>query len=155
MKKLFITVIIFYAFNLSAAPKIDYSKAYYISSSAATEQLAVFGSFDGNIRLIDAETSDIILLDNAHKKPVISMSVSKDGKYLVSAGQDDVIIFWDIEHYKEIKRIVKPAMGVRAVALSPKADKLYIRTVLSYPPLIKISLSPAKSRLIINCLPAL
>ncbi len=126
MKKLFITVIIFYAFNLSAAPKIDYSKAYYISSSAATEQLAVFGSFDGNIRLIDAETSNIILLDNAHKKPVISMSVSKDGKYLVSAGQDDVIIFWDIEHYKEIKRIVKPAMGVRAVALSPKADKLYI-----------------------------
>ncbi len=126
MKKLFVTVIVLYAFNLSAAPKIDYSKAYYVSSTAATEQYGIFGSFDGNIRLIDAETSDIMLIDNAHKKPVISMSVSKDGRYLVSAGQDDVIIFWDIEDYKEIKRIIKPAMGVRAVALSPKADKLYI-----------------------------
>lgn len=132
MKKIFITVIILYAFNLSAAPKIDYSKAYYVSSTAATEQVAVFGSFDGNIRLIDVKTSDIILLDNAHKKPVISMSVSYDGRYLVSAGQDDVIIFWDIESYKEIKRIIKPGMGVRAVALSPKADKLYI----AYPAVI-------------------
>lgn len=132
MKKIFITVMILYAFNISAAPKIDYSKAYYISCTAATEQFAVFGSFDGNIRLIDAETSDIILLDNAHKKPVVSMSVSKDGRYLVSAGQDDVIIFWDLESLKEIKRIVKPGMGVRAVALSPKADKLYI----AYPAVI-------------------
>ncbi|MDE7314208.1 MAG: hypothetical protein K2N11_00740 [Mucispirillum sp.] len=132
MKKIFITVIILYAFNLSAAPKIDYSKAYYVSSTAATEQVAVFGSFDGNIRLIDVKTSDIALLDNAHKKPVISMSVSYDGRYLVSAGQDDVIIFWDIESYKEIKRIIKPGMGVRAVALSPKADKLYI----AYPAII-------------------
>lgn len=132
MKKIFITVIILYAFNLSAAPKIDYSKAYYVSSTTATEQVAVFGSFDGNIRLIDVKTSDIILLDNAHKKPVISMSVSYDGRYLVSAGQDDVIIFWDIESYKEIKRIIKPGMGVRAVALSPKADKLYI----AYPAVI-------------------
>lgn len=126
MKKIFITVMILYAFNLSAAPKIDYSRAYYVSSVAAAEQVAVFGSFDGNIRLIDVKNSDIILLDNAHKKPVISMCISYDGKYLASAGQDDVIIFWDIENYKEIKRIIKPGMGVRAVALSPKADKLYI-----------------------------
>lgn len=132
MKKLFIIVFILYAFNISAAPKIDYSKAYYVSSTAATEQYGIFGSFDGNIRLIDAETSDIILLDNAHKKPVVSMSVSKDGRYLVSAGQDDVIIFWDLEKLKDIKRIVKPGMGVRAVALSPKADKLYI----AYPAVI-------------------
>lgn len=132
MKKIFITVIILYAFNISAAPKIDYSKAYYISCTAATEQFAVFGSFDGNIRLIDAETSDIILLDNAHKKPVISMSVSKDGRYLVSAGQDDVIIFWDLESLKEIKRIIKQGMGVRAAVLSPQADKLYI----AYPAVI-------------------
>ena len=29
MKKLFVIVFILYAFNISAAPKIDYSKAYY------------------------------------------------------------------------------------------------------------------------------
>lgn len=132
MKKFFIIVISLFAFNLYAAPKIDYSKAYYVSSTAATEQYGIFGSFDGSIRLVDVETSDIILLDNAHKKPVVSMSVSKDGKYLVSAGQDDVIIFWDIERLKEIKRISKPGMGVRAVALSPQADKLYI----AYPAVI-------------------
>ena len=67
------------------------------------------------------------------------------GKYLVSAGQDDVIIFWDIEHYKEIKRIVKPALKSENSFTGFALPRLYIRTVLSYPPLIKISLSPASS----------
>lgn len=132
MKKFFIIIILLYTFNLSAAPKIDYDKAYYVSSAAATEQYAIFGNFDGNIRLIDVKTSDIILLDNAHKKPVIAMSVSKNGKYLASAGSDDVIIIWDIEQLKEIKRIIKHGMGVRDVALNRNGDKLYI----AYPAVI-------------------
>lgn len=126
MKKFFTMFILLFSFNLFAAPKIDYSKAYFVSSTAATEQYAIFGSFDGNIRLVDAETSEIILFSNAHKKTVISMSVSKNGRYLASAGQDDVIIIWDIENLREIKRIAKYGMGVRAVALSPDGDKLYI-----------------------------
>lgn len=132
MKKIFLVLFLMCVFNAAAEPKIDYSKSYYVSSTAATEQYAIFGSFDGNIRLIDAETSDIILFDNAHKKPVISISVSGDGRYMASAGQDDVIIMWDLEKLKEIKRIVKPGMGVRALALSKDGEKLYI----AYPSVI-------------------
>lgn len=126
MKKFLLLFILFYAVNIYAAPKIDYSKSYQVTSTAASEKYAVFGSFDGNIRAVAYNTSDIFLLDNAHKKPVISLSFNKDGRYMASASQDDEIIFWDMENFKEIKRIKKHGKGVRAVALSPKGDKLYI-----------------------------
>lgn len=126
MKKFLLLFILFYAVNIYAAPKIDYSKSYQVTSTAASEKYAVFGSFDGNIRAVAYNTSDIFLLDNAHKKPVISLSFNKDGRYMASASQDDEIIFWDMENFKEIKRIKKYGKGVRAVVLSPKGDKLYI-----------------------------
>ncbi len=126
MKKIFITVFFFTAFNLQAAPKVIYDTAYGVTSTQATEQYAVFGMFDGNIRLVDAKTSEIILLDNAHKKPIISMTVTKDGRYLASASQDDVIIIWDLAKQKDIKRIVKPGMGVRAAAFNHDGSRLFI-----------------------------
>lgn len=126
MKKFIFIVVLLFAVNLYAAPKIDYSKSYQVTSSTASEKYAVFGSFDGNIRVVAYDTSDIILLDNAHKKPVISLSFSSDGKFMASASQDDEIVFWDMVNFVEIKRIKKHGQGVRAVAVSPKGDMLYI-----------------------------
>ena len=127
MKKfIFIVVLLLFAVNLYAAPKIDYSKSYQVTSSTASEKYAVFGSFDGNIRVVAYDTSDITLLDNAHKKPVISLSFSSDGRFMASASQDDEIIFWNMVDFRQIKRIKKHGHGVRAVAVSPKGDILYI-----------------------------
>lgn len=126
MKKIIFLSVLLFALNLYAAPKIDYSQSYQVTSSTAHEKYAVFGSFDGNIRVIAYDTSDIILLNNAHKKPVISLSFSADGRYMASAAQDDEIVFWDMENFNEIKRIKKHGFGVRAVALSPQGDMLYI-----------------------------
>ena len=126
MKKIIFIVVLLFAVNLYAAPKIDYSKSYQVTSTAASEKYAVFGSFDGNIRVVSYDTSDITLLENAHKKPVISLSFSKDGRFMASASQDDEIIFWDMVDFRQIKRIKKHGHGVRAVAVSPKGDMLYI-----------------------------
>ena len=126
MKKIFFIIIVLYAFNLYAGPKILYDTAYVVTSTSATEEYGIFGMFDGNIRLVDAKTSEIILLNMAHKKPVVSINVSADGKYMVTAGQDDTIIFWDMVALKEIKRIVKQGMGIRGVVLNNDGSKLYI-----------------------------
>ncbi len=126
MKKILSIIILLYSSSLYAGPKIIYDTSYSVTSAAATQQYAVFGMFDGSIRLIDAKTSEIILLDNAHKKPVISIYTSRNGRRMVTAGQDDVIIFWDLDKLKEIKRITKYGMGVRSVALNSTGSKLYI-----------------------------
>ena len=126
MKKIIFIVVLLFAVDVYAAPKIDYSKSYQVTSTAASEKYAVFGSFDGNIRVVSYDTSDITLLENAHKKPVISLSFSKDGRFMASASQDDEIIFWDMVDFRQIKRIKKHGHGVRAVVVSPKGDMLYI-----------------------------
>lgn len=134
MKKLICLLFVTFLFPLYSfsLPQVDSSGTYQVTASVATEQYAIIGSFDGQIRLVDIKTYDILLLDEAHKKPVISMSVSDNGKLLASASQDDSIIIWDITTLKPIKKIVKQGMGVRAVALSKNGDKLYI----AYPAII-------------------
>lgn len=125
-KYILLILIVFISLPVYAKPVIDYSESYSVTSVQATDNYGIFGSFDGRIRLVDVKTSEITLLEGSHKKQIVSMAVSSDGRYLLSASQDDIIILWDLEEKREIKRILKQGMGVRGAAFGSDNSKIYI-----------------------------
>lgn len=125
-KYILLILIVFTSLPVFAKPVINYSESYSVTSVQATNDYGIFGSFDGRIRLVDVRTSEIMLLEGGHKKQIVSMAVSKNGRYLLSASQDDIIILWDLAEKKEVKRILKQGMGVRGVAFGADDSKIYI-----------------------------
>lgn len=125
MKKLFIVFFMIAPLPIYAAIKIDFTGSYPVTAAAACGKTAFIGGFDGKIRVINAETSQIISVLSGHKKQVVSISADKDCKYIVSSGLDDIIIIQDIEKAAEIKRIVKSGMGVRGAVMAPDASFVY------------------------------
>ena len=47
---------------------------------------------------------NIAILDS-HNSTVTSLAVSPDGKTLLTAGRDNIIIVWDLANYQRIKTI--------------------------------------------------
>ncbi len=64
--------------------------------------------------------------DAAHKRAIQDMTISRDGKLLVTASTDDTVRLWDVARGKRIREIEAEQEGVYSVALSPSG-----RTVVS------------------------
>lgn len=54
-----------------------------------------------------------------HTAAVVSLSISRDGKYLLSGSSDNTIRLWRVSDGQTIKRYDQETAGVRTVALSP------------------------------------
>lgn len=81
----------------------EFNKNYYYDSGLAAEFLLKFspdgkrligGSTQGEIVVWDVMSGKIINEMLGHKDKIISLSFSKDGKYLVSADQDNIVKVW-------------------------------------------------------------
>lgn len=59
--------------------------------------LLASGRVDGVVTIIDVETQGVARKLRGHTRQIQSLSWSKDGRYLLSAGQDWKVILWDLE----------------------------------------------------------
>ena len=85
--------------------KIDYDAFNNCSVVTFSEDdsLVAFGDFDGCISVFGIKNESLVnkvFLKNAHKGSVASMAFSKDGKSIVSGGEDMFIRLWDMASLK-------------------------------------------------------
>jgi len=85
---------------------------------------AVTGCFDGVVRLWDLETGRLIGPLARHSDRVEAVAVSPDGRFVLSGGDDEVIILADLEKRAEIHRF-KDGAGAPfySVAFSPDGQR--------------------------------
>lgn len=93
-----------------------------IKYSSDGKKLAV-GLGNGDVKIFDPETLKLLNTFQGHFKPVLSVSFSKDNKYLVSGSSDQMIKVWNLQTQKEIKSLVNEHKGkVQAVSFNPTAN---------------------------------
>jgi WD40 repeat protein len=71
------------------------------------------GRFDGSIRVLEAASGKVVRDLPGHLEPVLSLTVSPDGKTLASGSADSTVLLWDVAE------ISKPVTAAR-IALTPK-----------------------------------
>ncbi|KAK4241077.1 hypothetical protein C8A03DRAFT_12621 [Achaetomium macrosporum] len=59
------------------------------------------GQQNGTVTLWSPNSSDPLVKLLAHRGPVRSLAVDREGRYMVSAGQDNRMAIWDIRNFKE------------------------------------------------------
>ncbi|PKY08636.1 striatin Pro11 [Aspergillus campestris IBT 28561] len=67
------------------------------TGSSGVEGVIISGYEDKHIRLFDANSGQCTYAMLAHTAPIASLSLSPDGRELVSAGHDASLRFWDLE----------------------------------------------------------
>jgi WD40 repeat protein len=55
----------------------------------------VTAGWDGKVHVFDAKKGRMTLSFDAHDCPVIGVTISEDGKLVISRGLDGVVLFWD------------------------------------------------------------
>jgi WD40 repeat protein len=95
---------------------------FEIAYSNDGKKLAI-GLGNGEIKIFDPETLKLLTTFQGHFKPVLSVSFSKDNKYLVSGSSDQMIKVWNLQTQKEFKSLVNEHKGtVQAVSFSPTTN---------------------------------
>ena len=62
-------------------------------------------SENGTVRIVDAGTGSIAASWSAHSDTIFDLSLTKDGKFLATAGGDKLVKIWEIATRKETARI--------------------------------------------------
>ena len=60
-----------------------------------------------------------------HQAPVVTAMFSPDGKWLASGSDDHSVILWNVDTRRRVARLSGHTDTVRALAFSPKVDRLY------------------------------
>ncbi len=95
---------------------------FAIKYSSDNKFLAV-GSGGGEIKLLDPENLKLKYTLSGHFKPVLSVSFSKDGKYLISGSSDQMAKVWSLQTRKQIKSLVNVHNGmINAVSFNPLSN---------------------------------
>ena len=86
-------------------------------------KLLASGQGDGEIKIYDPNTLSIIFTLNGHFKPVLSISINYDDKFMVSGSSDQMIKIWNLQTRTEVKSLVNEHKGtIKAVAFSPNSN---------------------------------
>ena len=100
----------------------DSSNGFGIKYSNDGENLAV-GLGNGEIKLFESINLKLKYTLQGHFKPVLSISFSKDNKFIVSGSSDQMIKLWDLNSKKEVKSLINEHKGtVYAVVFSPRSN---------------------------------
>jgi serine/threonine-protein kinase len=78
------------------------------------------------IRLVDTKTLHEVRELAKHTNTVLSLSYSADGKYLASGGADNTALVWNVASGDTAGAPIQRSAAVRAVALTPKGDRLLV-----------------------------
>ena len=85
---------------------------------------------DGQIRVWDATSGELLFAIAAHQKPARSLAISPDGSQLASGGDDDLVQVWDLESHSLVHTLGPMTTGVETVAWS--ADGQWIAAGARY-----------------------
>ena len=96
-----------------------------INFSPDGESIAA-GANDGHIRVWNLEKNELIIDRPGHSNPIISVQYNNTGTKLVSAGEDEVIIFWDAPSGDTLY-VIRDTDNQKGAFFNPGSDK-----VLSY-----------------------
>jgi WD40 repeat protein len=86
---------------------------------------------DYSLRLLDIETGAELAPPGAfsgHTEGVQALAFSPDGRTALSSGLDKLVILWDVESGREIRRFVGHTAEVTQVAFSPGYDPAQAKT---------------------------
>lgn len=114
--------------SLSLANRDSLLEAATLSSDGT---LVVVGSGSGNLRLLDADTGKLLthITAYANKTPISSLTLSQDGRLLVSAHVDGAVRVWARfgQNQLSLRRVigVEPAPGP-AIAFHPSRKQIAI-----------------------------
>lgn len=87
--------------------------------------LFAVGCNDGRIVIWDFLTRGICKIISAHVHPVSSLSWSRSGKYLVSAGTDNNVSIWDVASGENVNRWRFPC-PILKVQFNPRNDRMIL-----------------------------
>jgi WD40 repeat protein/serine/threonine protein kinase len=59
-------------------------------------RLQAVGGWDGTIRLYDVHSGQCVRTVKAHRRPVLAVDLTPDGRFAVSVCEDEVVRFWDL-----------------------------------------------------------
>ena len=65
-----------------------------------------------------------LTLQTGHSDEVVALAFSNDGKYLASAGKDNVIIIWDFNLGKQIRSLKCPAGNINFIKFFDSGDRI-------------------------------
>jgi len=81
-------------------------------------------AWEGEIKIWDAKTGKEIRSIKGHSDPIESLALSKDGKFLASAGDDQTVKIWDLASGKDIQTLKGHTGVIHAVVFSSDGKKL-------------------------------
>ena len=79
---------------------------------------------DKTLRLLDAETGDMLDVLKGHEQEVLSVAFSPDGHRLLSGSRDGTLRLWDAETGNILRVLKGHELGVSSVAFSPDGRRL-------------------------------
>jgi WD40 repeat protein/DNA-binding SARP family transcriptional activator/energy-coupling factor transporter ATP-binding protein EcfA2 len=88
--------------------------------------LVAFGAGDGSVRLLDLRTGALRTAAGRHEGPVVAMRFSPRGHRLVTAGDDERLIVWDLRGANAVETIAARGLGlVQDLAVSRDGRTAY------------------------------
>jgi len=103
-----------------------------LTNDVLTEKLAftpdastvIAGMANGRVRLLDAETLATTREWIAHSRPVQSLALSADGRWLATASADYTVAVWDVATGSELRRFTNVTSHYLPVAFHPQRPVL-------------------------------
>ena len=89
-------------------------------------QMLATGSRDGQVRIWDVSSRDLIQSIQAHKKGVNSVAFHPLGKVLASGGNDSVARLWDIDSGERLAQMIGGTYAVPSLAFTQQGNNLAI-----------------------------
>ena len=97
----------------------DGKKISSIAISPPDGRSFIVGLTNGNIRIYDCKSKGLKGEFNASSKPVSSIAISGDGRYLLSGHKDHSATLWNLSTYKQLFSCNEHSAEISAVAINP------------------------------------
>lgn len=84
---------------------IETEKQHVTLAAFTKKNAAIVALYGGSVKLFDTETGNKLWELKGHTSPMYKASISKDGTKLITAGEDKMVMIWDLANKKIIKTI--------------------------------------------------
>ncbi len=101
-----------------------YNSLNAFTSVAVNKKHFCVGDQEGKIHVYDRENWKVVQTLKAHSQGITGIDISPDQRYLVSAGEDDLILIWDLEAGHIAKIFAQNAGKINCIRFSDDGNTL-------------------------------